>query len=147
MIQLANRSNAHPTGLIEDVLVRVNELIFPANFYIFEMERKSLSSKPPIILGRPFLKTTRTKIDVHVGTLSMEFGDNIMYFNIFNATKHLVEEHSILRIYVISDLVDDVHDDLRAAYPDIACLDDSFDCLCDSSDDKLCSICTELPCF
>ena len=65
VIQFANRSNAHPTGLIEDVLVRVNELIFPTDFYILEMEKNSSSSKPPIILGRPFLKTARRKIYVH----------------------------------------------------------------------------------
>ncbi|RDX83959.1 hypothetical protein CR513_35064, partial [Mucuna pruriens] len=31
-----------------------------------------------LILGRPFLMTTRTKIDVHVETLSMEFCDNMV---------------------------------------------------------------------
>ena len=59
--------------------------------------------------------------------------------------KNLV--HLVLRIDVISDLVDDVYDDLRATYLDIACLGDSFDCLCDFSDDKLCFVCTKMPCF
>ena len=36
----------------------------------------------PIILGRPFMKTARTKIDVYAGTLSMEFGDITVHFNI-----------------------------------------------------------------
>jgi len=67
------------------VLVRVNELIFPANFYILEMKGDSTCSKSPIILGRPFLKTAKTKIDVHCGTMSMEFGDNVVKFNIFDA--------------------------------------------------------------
>ncbi|RDX67482.1 hypothetical protein CR513_53640, partial [Mucuna pruriens] len=36
--------------------------------------KDELSSKgPTLILGRSFLKTVKTKIDVHVGTLSMEF--------------------------------------------------------------------------
>ena len=35
----------------------------------------------------------------------MEFGDNTMHFNIFDSRKHLVEEHSVLRINVISDLI------------------------------------------
>ena len=82
VIQLANRSNAHHVRLIEDALVRVNELIFPTGFYFLEMEGDSSSSKSPIILDRPFLKTARTKIDVYTGTLSMEFGDNIVHFNI-----------------------------------------------------------------
>ncbi|XP_061353943.1 uncharacterized protein LOC133298627 [Gastrolobium bilobum] len=55
VIQLANRSNAHPSGLIENVLVRLNNLIFPTDFYILDMEGESPSSKPPIILGMPFL--------------------------------------------------------------------------------------------
>ncbi|CAN6552477.1 unnamed protein product [Malus baccata var. baccata] len=32
VIQLADRSNRYPKGLLEDVLVQVNELIFPADF-------------------------------------------------------------------------------------------------------------------
>ena len=31
IIQLADRTNAYPEGLIEDVLVQVNELVFPAD--------------------------------------------------------------------------------------------------------------------
>jgi len=34
VIQLANKSNAHPASLVEDVLVRMNELIFPTDFYL-----------------------------------------------------------------------------------------------------------------
>lgn len=58
----------------------MNELIFPTDFYILEMEGESSSNKTPLILGRPFLKTARTKIDVHAGILSMEFGDSIVRF-------------------------------------------------------------------
>ncbi|XP_027167377.1 uncharacterized protein LOC113767466 [Coffea eugenioides] len=38
IIQLANRTNAYPDGLVEDVLVKVNELIFPADFYVLNMD-------------------------------------------------------------------------------------------------------------
>jgi len=38
VIQLANRSVSHPTGLVDDVLVRVGEFIFPTDFYILDME-------------------------------------------------------------------------------------------------------------
>ena len=110
VIQLANRSNAHPAGLVEDVLVKVNNLVFPADFYILDMEGETQSSRAPIILGRPFLRTARTKIDVYTGTLSMEFGDSIVQFDIFNATmKHPVEEHSLFQIEVLADLVEDTH--------------------------------------
>ena len=38
VIHMANKSVAYPTGFIEDVLVRVGELIFPVNFYVLDME-------------------------------------------------------------------------------------------------------------
>ncbi|RDX92493.1 hypothetical protein CR513_25363, partial [Mucuna pruriens] len=37
-IQLANRSVVQPLGVLEDVLVQVNELIFPTDFYVLDME-------------------------------------------------------------------------------------------------------------
>ena len=96
VIQLANRSAAHPTSFIEDVLVRVGELIFPANFFVLDMEEGFSYGSVPIILGRPFLKTTRTKIDVYAGTLFMEFGDIFVHFNILDAMKHPSEDHFFL---------------------------------------------------
>ena len=68
VIQLADRSNAYPDGILEDVLVQVNELVFPADFYVLDMGGGE--NEPPILLGRPFLKTSRTKIDVHSGQLT-----------------------------------------------------------------------------
>ncbi|XP_076951755.1 uncharacterized protein LOC143625226 [Bidens hawaiensis] len=34
VIQLADKSMVHPKGVLEDVLVQVNELVFPADFYV-----------------------------------------------------------------------------------------------------------------
>ncbi|XP_021732355.1 uncharacterized protein LOC110699171 [Chenopodium quinoa] len=67
VIQLADRSNVYPKGVVEDVLVKVDELIFPADFYVLDMEHDRQAV--PILLGRPFLKTARTKIDVFTGCL------------------------------------------------------------------------------
>ncbi|XP_070678230.1 uncharacterized protein [Malus domestica] len=73
IIQLADRTNAYPKGVLEDVLVQVNHLIFPADFYVLEIEDSTHSSSLPILLGKPFMKTACTKIDVFKGMLSMEF--------------------------------------------------------------------------
>ncbi|CAN6700840.1 unnamed protein product [Malus baccata var. baccata] len=73
IIQLADRSNAYPKGILEDVLVQVDHLVFPADFYVLEMDELDHAPSLPILLGRPFMKTARTKIDVYNGTLSMEF--------------------------------------------------------------------------
>ncbi|KAG6519322.1 hypothetical protein ZIOFF_022815 [Zingiber officinale] len=94
----------HLAGVIEDVLIKVRELIFPANFYILNMEGDYLANRSPLILGRPFLKTTRTKIDVHVGILSIEIGDKVVQFNILDSIKHPREDHSILSVDVLEEL-------------------------------------------
>ena len=56
VIQLADRSNIYPRGVVEDVLVQVDELVFPTDFYIINMEDKASYNPTPILLGRPFLK-------------------------------------------------------------------------------------------
>ncbi|XP_024990639.1 uncharacterized protein LOC112524928 [Cynara cardunculus var. scolymus] len=67
-LQLANKSIAYPKGKIEDVLVQVDKFIFPADFIILDFEA---DKDIPIILGRPFLATGRTLIDVQKGELTM----------------------------------------------------------------------------
>ncbi|RDY01807.1 hypothetical protein CR513_14824, partial [Mucuna pruriens] len=107
-IQLANRSIVQPLGVLKVVLVQVNELIFPADFYVLEIEDETSGKGSTLILGRPFLMTARTKIDVHARTLPMEFVDNLVQFNIFEAMKHPSEDPSLFGIDVIDELVVEV---------------------------------------
>ncbi|CAN6719005.1 unnamed protein product [Malus baccata var. baccata] len=75
---------------------KVNHLIFPADFYVLEMDESDHAPSLPILPGRPFMKMARTKIDVFNGTLTMEFdGENMK--NIETATKetHGMHEDSI----------------------------------------------------
>ena len=67
VIQLADRSNAYPKGVLEDVLVQENEFAFPTDFYVLDMEDESSPMPTPLLLGRPFMKTATTKIDVYNG--------------------------------------------------------------------------------
>ncbi|KAJ9129796.1 hypothetical protein P3X46_035244 [Hevea brasiliensis] len=109
IIQLADHSNAYPLGVVEDVLVQVGELIFPTDFYILDMEDSVPTSKLALILfGRPFLKTTKTKIDVDEGTLTMEFDGETVKFNIFNAIKYPTDNHSVFSIDVVDTFMQDV---------------------------------------
>jgi len=105
VIQLANRSVVHPASFIEDVLVRVGELIFLVDFYILDIEEGFSHGSAPLILGRSFLKTTRTKIYVHSSTLSMEFDDIVVHFNILDAMKHPSDDHSIFHVDIIDHVV------------------------------------------
>ncbi|KAK8653696.1 hypothetical protein V6N13_127685 [Hibiscus sabdariffa] len=60
MLQLADHSYVQPEGKIEDILVQVDKFIFPADFLILDCEADEYA---PIILGRPFLSTSRAVID------------------------------------------------------------------------------------
>ncbi|XP_063937997.1 uncharacterized protein LOC135147891 [Daucus carota subsp. sativus] len=77
-LQLADRSITYPRGIIEDVLVKVDKLIFPADFVILDFEE---DKRIPIILGRPFLATGQTLIDVQKGELTMKIQDQTVTFN------------------------------------------------------------------
>ncbi|XP_068657999.1 uncharacterized protein [Aristolochia californica] len=106
VIQLADGSNAYPKGVVEDVPVQVNNLIFPTDFYVFDME--SGGQTAPILLGRPFLKTSKTKIDVHSGTLTIEFDGEIINFNIYDAMKYLGDDNPVYFIDVIDSFTQEV---------------------------------------
>ncbi|CAN6679372.1 unnamed protein product [Malus baccata var. baccata] len=72
-------------------VVQVGNLIFPADFYVLDMEDSPHSTPLPILLGRPFMKTARTKIDrrifsivwrrIHLKQqLHKELGKNLVFF-------------------------------------------------------------------
>jgi len=64
------------------------------------------------------MKTARTKIDVYAGTLSMEFGDITVHFNILDAMKHPSKDLFVFRVEIIDHVVDeymiDLHSNLHA---------------------------------
>nr|XP_027086663.1 uncharacterized protein LOC113708404 [Coffea arabica] len=102
IIQLADRSNTYPDGLIEDVLIQVNELVFSTSFYVLDIDYENSMNPSPIMLGRPFLSTAQTKIDVNEGTLTMEFDGEIAHFNIFKAMRYPTETDYVCSTSVIN---------------------------------------------
>ena len=99
IIQLADRSNAYPDGVVKDVLIKINNLIFPTDFYVLYMEDDATLNPSPILLGRSFLKTSKTKIDVDKGTLTMEFDGELTEFDIF---KNPIENHALSPINMVN---------------------------------------------
>ncbi|CAN6716366.1 unnamed protein product [Malus baccata var. baccata] len=71
------------------------------------MEYDPMPTALPLILGRPFLRTARTKIDVYDGTLTMEIEGESVKFRIFNAMRYPSELESCLSIDVFDYFVRD----------------------------------------
>ncbi|KAM2908560.1 hypothetical protein COP2_048052 [Malus domestica] len=104
IIQLADRSNAYPKGVLEDVLVQVDHLIFPADFYVLDMEDSTHSPPSPLLLGRPFMKTAQTKIDVAKGAVTMAFGGDMINFKISESVENTNDVRSCCAINVIENI-------------------------------------------
>ncbi|XP_038902283.1 uncharacterized protein LOC120088917 [Benincasa hispida] len=85
-LQVVDRSITHPEGKIEDVLLQVDKFIFSADFIILDYEA---DMDIPIILGRPFLATRCTLINVQKRELTVRVDDQKVKFNMFNALKYL----------------------------------------------------------
>ncbi|GJR18482.1 homeodomain-like protein [Tanacetum coccineum] len=54
VIEMADRSMQSPKGIVENVLVKIHNFIFPVDFVILDIIK---DDKVPIILGRPMLAT------------------------------------------------------------------------------------------
>ncbi|RDX60788.1 hypothetical protein CR513_61042, partial [Mucuna pruriens] len=111
-----------------------------ANFYVLDMKDELSSKGPTLILGRSFLKTAMTKIDVHAKTLSMEFGDNKVEYTIFEAMKHPTKNHLDLYLDVIN-LLGDGYMNLPSEFPNF---DDFKDCDCTCTELIEFPICVEI---
>ncbi|XP_074283003.1 uncharacterized protein LOC141607548 [Silene latifolia] len=108
VISLADRSNIYPKGVAEDVLVKVGEMFFPADFYVIEMEPEKGST--PILLGRPFMRTSNTKIDVSSGHLTMEFEGEKIEYSIHEAMKYPSETSSLCFLEIFEPIVQTVYE-------------------------------------
>ncbi|KAL5571089.1 hypothetical protein UlMin_020686 [Ulmus minor] len=128
-LQLADRSIAHSEGKIEDVLVKVDKFIFPVDFIVLDYEA---DLEVPIILGRPFLATGRTLIDVQNGELTMRVQDEHVTFNVFQSMKFPsdMEECSVISVadsLVAEQLERCCEDSLQSSMLDDSNLEDEIE--------------------
>ncbi|GJU85379.1 reverse transcriptase domain-containing protein [Tanacetum coccineum] len=80
-LELADRSVAHPKGVAEDVFVKVGKFYFLADFVVVDYD---VDPRVPLILGRPFLRTARALIDVHVNIIDVvceEYAQEVLGFS------------------------------------------------------------------
>nr|GEX41784.1 reverse transcriptase domain-containing protein [Tanacetum cinerariifolium] len=63
VLELADRTISKPTGVAENVFVKVGKFYFPADFVA--------DPCVPLILGRPFLSTVHALIDVYEGKITL----------------------------------------------------------------------------
>nr|GEW50390.1 hypothetical protein [Tanacetum cinerariifolium] len=104
-LELADRTISKPTGVAENVFVKVGKFYFPADLVVLDFVA---DPRVLLILGRPFLSTAHALIDVYEGeiilrhddqSLTLKCGDtpSILYNNFESLNKvDLIDATSLL---------------------------------------------------
>jgi hypothetical protein len=71
MLQLADSTVCYPVGIAEDIPLKIHGYFIPVDFVVLDME---IMKESPLILGRPFLSTAGTQVDV--GAREIRFNIN-----------------------------------------------------------------------
>nr|GEU73193.1 reverse transcriptase domain-containing protein [Tanacetum cinerariifolium] len=82
-LELANRAICTPDRIARDVFVLVGKFTFLADFVVVDYES---DPRVPLILGRPFLRTTHALIDVHGEEMILHDGDERLTLNMKHDT-------------------------------------------------------------
>nr|GEU45791.1 reverse transcriptase domain-containing protein [Tanacetum cinerariifolium] len=84
-LELADRSITHPKGVIEDVFVKVGKFHFSTDFVVVDFEA---DPRVPLILGRSFLRTGRSLINVYREEITLRVNDEAVTFNLNQTTRY-----------------------------------------------------------
>ncbi|RVW42606.1 Retrovirus-related Pol polyprotein from transposon 297 [Vitis vinifera] len=127
-LSLADRSVKIPRGIIEDVLVQVDNFYYPVDFVVLDTDPLVKEANyVPIILGRPFLATSNAIINCRNGLMQLTFGNMTLELNIFHMSKKLItpeEEEGPEEVCIIDTLVEEhcnqnMQDELNESLEDL----------------------------
>ena len=86
--------------MIEDVLVKVKHLIFPADFVVIDIED---DVDIPLILGRPFMSTTSCVVDMGKKMVKMDIEDQKISFDLFHEDKEPPDRNVSYKVHVMEE--------------------------------------------
>nr|GEV60753.1 reverse transcriptase domain-containing protein [Tanacetum cinerariifolium] len=99
-LELADRSITRPKGVVEDVFVKVGKFHFLADFVVVDFEA---DPRVPLILGRSFLRTGRSLIEVYEEEITLRVNDEAVTFNLNQTMRYssTYDDLSVNRIDII----------------------------------------------
>ncbi|GJR50724.1 retrovirus-related pol polyprotein from transposon TNT 1-94 [Tanacetum coccineum] len=95
-IELADQTIKQPRGIAKNVLVRIGKFIFPIDFIILDIPE---DEDVPLILGRPFLSTAHSKIDVFKRKITLRVREEKLVFKSIKPATSIIK-----RVFVIKSL-------------------------------------------
>ena len=90
LVQLADSTIRYPEGIVEHVFVRVRESFVLADFVVMDMEG---DLGVDLVLGRPFRRSAKARIDVGKGEIRFRVGREDMFFRF----KKKEEQHFMIQ--------------------------------------------------
>ncbi|XP_015945182.1 uncharacterized protein LOC107470305 [Arachis duranensis] len=93
-LEMADKTLKRSYGMVEDVLVKVDDLYIPVEFVILDTGDDRNES---IILGRPFLAIAKAIIDVERGDLVLRLHEDCILFKIPNPQSSADRESTIVQ--------------------------------------------------
>ena len=110
-LSLADRSVKIPRGIIEDVLVQVDNFYYPVDFIVLDTNPiVKETNYIPILLRRSFLATSNAIINGRNGLMQLTFGNMTLELNIFYMSKKLItpeKEEGPKEVCIIDTLVEE----------------------------------------
>nr|GEY42149.1 reverse transcriptase domain-containing protein [Tanacetum cinerariifolium] len=99
-LELANRLVTYLVGVAEDVFVKVGKFYFLDDFVVVDYD---VDPRVPLILGRPFLRTTRALIDVYGEEFTLRVNDEAIMFKVGHTSRYSCNyyEESVNQVNVI----------------------------------------------
>ncbi|GJV20440.1 reverse transcriptase domain-containing protein [Tanacetum coccineum] len=93
-VELADRTVKYPKGIIENVLVGIENFTFPVDFIILDMPK---DIRVPLILTRPFFSTAHAKINVYKRKITLRVGEEKIIFKSVKPASSIIK-----RVYMLS---------------------------------------------
>ncbi|GJR41623.1 reverse transcriptase domain-containing protein [Tanacetum coccineum] len=114
VLELADRTISKPTGVAENVFVKVGKFYFPADFVVLDF---IADPRVPLILGRPFLRTAHALIDVYEGEITLRMMIN-RYLNVVMHLPFLQTIRSLTKVDLIDATCEESLQETRSLLPD-----------------------------
>jgi gag-polyprotein putative aspartyl protease len=113
-LQLADESVKYPVGQVEDLPLQVGKFYIHIDFIVIEMDE---DPNTRLILGRSFLNTAGTQIDVRGGKLTFEIRKEKVKFDMFKALKYPTNDGNFCRVDMIDVIIKEEFEKLSVDDP------------------------------
>lgn len=84
-IHLAHKTVIFTRGICEDLLVKIDKFVLPADFFMSDVEE---DKHVPMILGRPFLSTAQALVEIRQSNLTLRVGEDDITFGVDREMKN-----------------------------------------------------------